>query len=70
MNALLALATTATAAATNPIAAPPAAASPIAMPARPARRERDLGVGYVNSSGYASAPRYADHRELPRFRCG
>lgn len=67
MNALLALAATA---ATKPIAAPPASTSPIAMPARPARRERDLGVGYVNSSGYASAPRYADHRELPRFRCG
>lgn len=66
MNALLALFPTA---ATPPLAAPSACALPVATPARFARRERDFGVGYGNSSGYASAPRYADHRELPRFRC-
>jgi hypothetical protein len=41
--------------------------SPIGNPYR--RCERDFGVGYGNSSGYASAHRYADTRAQPRFRC-
>lgn len=34
-------------------------------------RERDVGVGYGNSSGYAASRRYArDWAGQPRFRCG
>jgi hypothetical protein len=34
-------------------------------------RERDIGVGSGNSSGYASDRRYArDWAGQPRFRCG
>lgn len=34
-------------------------------------RERDFGVGYGRSSGYASDKRYASAwNGLPRFRCG
>lgn len=40
--------------------------SPVA--ARPVRRERDFGIGYGSSSGYASAPRYAPNWSAPRFR--
>jgi hypothetical protein len=37
---------------------------------RPARdRARDFGVGYGNSSGYASARRYLGSQPAPRFRC-
>ena len=36
---------------------------------RHTHRERDFGVGYGNSSGYASARRYVDTRAQPRFRC-
>jgi len=37
---------------------------------RPAReRARDFGVGYGNSSGYASARRYLGNQPAPRFRC-
>jgi hypothetical protein len=37
----------------------------------PARihRERDFGVGYGSSSGYASNRRYADSRGQTFFRC-
>ena len=37
----------------------------------PARihRERDFGVGYGSSSGYASNRRYADTRGQTFFRC-
>ena len=37
----------------------------------PARihRERDFGVGYGSSSGYASTRRYADSRGQTFFRC-
>lgn len=35
---------------------------------RTARRERDFGVGYGSSSGYAAAPRYASSWTAPRFR--
>lgn len=37
--------------------------------ARRTRRERDFGVGYGNSSGYASARRYVSESGLNRFRC-
>ena len=33
------------------------------------RRERAFGVGYGNSSGYASPRRYAQDWMQPRFRC-
>lgn len=32
-------------------------------------RERDFGVGYGSSSGYASSRRYADSRGGTYFRC-
>lgn len=35
---------------------------------RPAPRERDFGVGYGNSSGYASNRRYTNEWAPPRFR--
>lgn len=51
----------------------PANARPVAQPvaAAPARRDarrRDLGVGYGNSSGYASGRRYAASSVSSRFR--
>ncbi|MHB8911369.1 MAG: hypothetical protein ACYC42_01680 [Lysobacter sp.] len=56
--------------ATGRTAATPARAIPVPLPPmRHIHRERDFGVGYGNSSGYASARHYADHREQPRFRC-
>lgn len=49
----------------NPSSKPSAA-----LPSRHIHRERDFGVGYGNSSGYASTRRYADTRgQQPRFRC-
>ncbi len=44
----------------------------IAQPATAPRREyreRDFGIGYGNSSGYASNRRYASQWAAPRFRC-
>lgn len=38
--------------------------------ARRERRPRDFGVGYGNSSGYASTRRYADNWGNARFHCG
>ena len=32
-------------------------------------RVRDFGVGYGNSSGYATTRRYASNWSAPRFRC-
>ncbi len=32
-------------------------------------RERDFGVGYGNSSGYALSKRYTSDWASPRFRC-
>lgn len=32
-------------------------------------RVRDFGVGYGNSSGYATARRYTSNWATPRFRC-
>jgi hypothetical protein len=39
------------------------------QPVRRERRERDFGIGYGRSSGYASAKRYASDWGLTRFRC-
>lgn len=41
----------------------------LTLPVRRLHRERDFGVGYGNSSGYASNRRYADNWVQPRFRC-
>ena len=38
------------------------------QPARHLRRERDFGVGYGNSSGYASTRKYASNWAPPRFK--
>ncbi|GAB3100671.1 hypothetical protein [Lysobacter terrae] len=38
-------------------------------PARHLHRERDFGVGYGNSSGYASNRRYSSSGFAPLFRC-
>lgn len=38
-------------------------------PTASARRERDFGVGYGNSSGYASHRRYSNSGFQPLFRC-
>jgi hypothetical protein len=35
---------------------------------RAVKPERDFGVGYGSSSGYATAPRYVPDRTSPRFR--
>jgi hypothetical protein len=40
----------------------------IPMPIRHTHRERDFGVGYGNSSGYASTRRYASNWATPRFK--
>ena len=37
---------------------------------RDAPRRRDFGVGYGDSSGYASGKRYATDWGNARFRCG
>ena len=46
-----------------------ASRAPIPTRTRLLHRERDFGVGYGNSRGYASAHRYVDNRAQPRFRC-
>jgi len=38
-------------------------------PVRHLHRERDFGVGYGNSSGYASNRRYSNSGFEPLFRC-
>lgn len=38
-------------------------------PPRRTHRERDFGVGYGNSSGYASGKRYTSDWAQPYFRC-
>ena len=40
----------------------------VALPVRQ-RRERDFGVGYGSSSGYAASRRYVNDWGLSRFRC-
>lgn len=47
----------------------PTPTPPTAPPARRGCRERDFGIGYGNSGGYASNPCYASHWGAPRFRC-
>jgi hypothetical protein len=48
----------------------PLATVPYARARRPvgARPERDFGIGYGRSSGYASLRRYASNWAPPRFR--
>ena len=46
-----------------------AAGAAQAAPIRQMRRERDFGIGYGNSSGYASNRRYTSNAFAPRFRC-
>lgn len=43
-------------------------AATLARIARPERRERDFGVGYGNSSGYAASKRYVRDWGNARFR--
>ena len=50
-----------------PAKAAPAEQTP--APVRHLHRERDFGVGYGNSSGYASDRRYASDWVQPLFRC-
>ncbi|RPE80057.1 hypothetical protein [Vulcaniibacterium tengchongense] len=52
-----------------PAAAPLRTPLPAAAPARHVHRERDFGIGYGNSSGYASERRYVREWMQPRFRC-
>lgn len=40
----------------------------IPMPTRHIHRQRDFGVGYGNSSGYASDRKYVSHWSPPRFK--
>lgn len=64
-------ATTTTVAATSPstvalrVAGNAKASAPVV---RAAHRPRDFGVGYGNSSGYASGRRYTCEWVTPRFR--
>jgi len=57
---------------TRPTPAPTVAAIarvvPFDLSARPGPRERDFGVGYGKSSGYASNRRYTTDWAGPRFR--
>ena len=41
----------------------------VALQARRERRERDFGIGYGSSSGYATDRRYVNDWGLTRFRC-
>ncbi|MEO6264697.1 MAG: hypothetical protein ABIO58_07045 [Luteimonas sp.] len=50
---------------------PPVAQAQKPVAARREYRERDFGIGYGRSSGYASNRRYANAwGGLPHFRCG
>ncbi len=42
---------------------------PANSPSRPQRRERDFGIGYGASSGYASTRQYAPTHSPRLFRC-
>lgn len=61
---------------TQTLRSPPSSPRPtlaVPVPAAPRReyRERDFGVGYGRSSGYASERRYvAPWNGQPHFRCG
>lgn len=52
----------------RPTVSLPTAARAAEPAARPERRERDFGIGYGRSSGYASVRRYAPNWAPPRFR--
>ena len=52
----------------TPSASSPRASNVIPMPERHVQRERDFGVGYGNSSGYASNRHYASS-PATIFRC-
>ena len=41
----------------------------LTLPVRHVHRERDFGIGYGSSSGYASDRRYVNDWGLTRFRC-
>ena len=41
---------------------------PVPAPVRHRHRERDFGVGYGNSSGYASHCRYSSHWATTHFK--
>jgi hypothetical protein len=49
--------------------APSANVNVAPLQVRHIHRERDFGVGYGNSSGYASNRHYAHDWMQPRFRC-
>jgi hypothetical protein len=40
----------------------------VPLVARPVKRERDFGIGYGSSSGYATAARYVSSQTAFRFR--
>jgi hypothetical protein len=48
---------------------PTATTLPVADNVTRIHRDRDFGVGYGSSSGYASSRRYADTRGQTFFRC-
>lgn len=52
----------------TPTPTPTARVVPFNLSARPGPRERDFGVGYGKSSGYASDRRYTTDWAGPRFR--
>ena len=52
----------------NPAPLPTLQAALGAAPVRHLHRERDFGVGYGNSSGYASNRRYTTNWAKPLFR--
>lgn len=52
----------------RPVSVPAAKPAAPAAPARHLHRQRDFGVGYGNSSGYASNRSYASNWVQPRFR--
>lgn len=51
-----------------PTPAPTNRVVPFTLTSRIAPRERDYGIGYGKSSGYASARRYTPEATGPRFR--
>jgi hypothetical protein len=52
-----------------PASSTTASAAEGAAPVRHLHRERDFGVGYGNSSGYATHRRYTTTWAKPLFRC-
>ena len=67
MNAYSTAANRNLSAAANATARPLVAAA--ASPSRPPHRQRDFGVGYGTSSGYASNRSYVSRNVTPLFRC-